>query len=254
MKKYSITTLLAAAIFLTACGGGGSDSSVSTNSNTNTSTNTYDTASTSGPSAATDAEIINLLAIANSCTATNASCGLIVRWNGISNAAPVINVYIPAPSNDVETALADKARTAIADINRKTSNRTVLTEVSQEPVSGGYMRVSYNTSYVPQGGNPASYCANVSTGPSIGTPIQGDPSTFDLNNVVAWINLGNNSCTVHQDIVTHEFGHALGLGWHFDGFGNGDAIDSKFWDVLTTLYANPVGTPYLNATVQRTVL
>ncbi len=73
----------------------------------------------------------------------------------------------------------------------------------------------------------------------------GRKSAFEfpiLNYCVAWINLGNGRGAVTQDIVTHEFGHALGLGNHFDGFGSGASISRAFWDVLATLYANPVRT------------
>lgn len=44
--------------------------------------------------------------------------------------------------------------------------------------------------------------------------------------------------------VVHEFGHALGLGDHFDGFAgeeNDHPIDVAFWSVLATLYNTPVG-------------
>ena len=52
--------------------------------------------------------------------------------------------------------------------------------------------------------------------------------------------------------MTHEFGHALGLAYHFDGFGgDGPAIASTFWDVLATLYGNPQSTVSSNLTVRR---
>ena len=40
--------------------------------------------------------------------------------------------------------------------------------------------------------------------------------------------------------MTHEFGHALGLPGHFQGFGNDPTISAAYWDVLATLYGNPV--------------
>jgi hypothetical protein len=47
---------------------------------------------------------------------------------------------------------------------------------------------------------------------------------------------------VKQAIVVHEFGHALGLANHFNGFGIGDSTSTAFWDVLATLYGNPQST------------
>jgi len=50
-------------------------------------------------------------------------------------------------------------------------------------------------------------------------------------------------CTVTLETVLHEFGHALGLMEHFEGFENeGDAISRGLWDVLATLYTHPPGT------------
>jgi hypothetical protein len=66
-----------------------------------------------------------------------------------------------------------------------------------------------------------------------------------------YINLGNGNCDVTQDIVTHEFGHAMGASNHFSGFGDGASISSAFWDVLATLYANPPLTTSGNLVVRR---
>lgn len=64
-----------------------------------------------------------------------------------------------------------------------------------------------------------------------------------------YVNLGSANVTYpgdfkwSSDIAIHEFGHALGLGDHFHGFGlkNGGIISSLFWDVLKSLY--PEGLP-----------
>jgi hypothetical protein len=163
------------------------------------------------------------------------------RWVATTAATPQINVYVPTPADATQTDLAGKVRTAIAEHNRRLAGLLVLTEVATAPTSGGYMRVSYLTSYVPPGStNYAGYCGNVATGPSIGNVVNATSPTGEHNQTVAWVNLGNGHCTVTQEIVTHEIGHALGLGSHFDGFGNGDAISRAYWDVVATLYANPV--------------
>ncbi len=61
---------------------------------------------------------------------------------------------------------------------------------------------------------------------------------------VLYVHIGAPACEneIDLDLVIHEFGHALGMGPHFDGFGNGPAIDGNFWNVLYNLYNNPTGT------------
>ncbi len=256
MKVNSIISALLSTFALVSCGGGGSNGA-DNNSSTNTGGSSQNTGggTSAGASSLSDQEIRHLVAVSNfpfGSTGPNQT----IRWTGIGNAAPIVSVYIPTPANSTEVELATKTRTAIADINRKTSGRIALTETNTQPSSGGYIRVSYLTSYVPQ--NPtsstyASYCANVSTGPYLPNIITPDYSTGTFNNVVAYVNLGNGYCNVVQDIVTHEVGHALGLYGHFEGFGNGDAISPDFWDVLTTIYSNPVGTPFSTLTINRSV-
>lgn len=80
----------------------------------------------------------------------------------------------------------------------------------------------------------------------------------------AVINIGHDrhpetacNCTMDLDTVIHEFGHALGLWTHFDGFGEdadgktGPPISPAFWDVLATLYAHPPCTPIAGMLVKR---
>ncbi|SIR02096.1 hypothetical protein SAMN05880590_110161 [Rhizobium sp. RU35A] len=52
------------------------------------------------------------------------------------------------------------------------------------------------------------------------------------------------------DQVVHEFGHALGLGDHFPGFGEPDgapAVDDAFWPALVRLYQLSPGDEYADA-------
>jgi hypothetical protein len=77
-------------------------------------------------------------------------------------------------------------------------------------------------------------------------------SEYGIASNPVFVNLGNGHCDVTQDMVTHEFGHALGLANHFKGFGTGDAISPAFWDVLATLYGNPQSTTAQNLIVRRT--
>lgn len=62
-------------------------------------------------------------------------------------------------------------------------------------------------------------------------------------NTVLYVHIGSSACEseIDLDLVVHEIGHALGLGAHFEGFGYGPAVDGNFWNVLNTLYHNPIG-------------
>jgi hypothetical protein len=127
----------------------------------------------------------------------------------------------------------------------------ILEAINAIQASGNYIWVSYSTSYVPPGStNYQSYCANVATGPSIGNVILPDNQN-GIGSSPVYVNLGNGHCDVPQDIVTHEFGHALGLANHFNGFGIGDSISTAYWDVLATLYGNPQSTNAQNLIVRR---
>lgn len=132
--------------------------------------------------------------------------------------------------------------------------------------------VSQGTSYIPPGAVAGSYCANVS-GFKTGFPNGGQPpgllsapgeiaksGTTVVNagppastSTKLYINLDNPQCTATVAIVIHEFGHALGLGSHFAGFGFDDGSDNQqdFYDVLATLYSVPAGTAKASITAVR---
>ena len=219
---------IACGIFLMAgCGGGKSDVS------------------------GTDAQVVADVSSSNIQSWSGGNSGT-NRWVAVGNSTTRIGVYVPATSNAAEADLAAKARVAIATINRRLAGLVQLDEVGVAPASGGYLRVSYLTSYVPPGSTDyASYCSNVATGPNVGNVVAPTSPSGERNQKAAWINLGNGRCDVTQDIVVHEMGHALGLANHFQGFGFPDALSTQFWDVLATLYANPVRTPATQLVVRR---
>lgn len=122
-------------------------------------------------------------------------------------------------------------------------DRTSIESADEAAITRGIV-LRKGTAYVPrEETNLNAYCANVS-----GAPLRGDyPEAFydGATGVIStrlYVNLDNRACTAKPDVVIHEFGHALGLGAHFDGFGNGDSISDAFWAALITLYANPPGT------------
>lgn len=227
---------------LTACGGGGGGGGGSDNGN-NQSNNVT----------ATDSEVVAYLKSSNiDFLSVNRTPG---TWRWPSTSTQHVLVYIPTPTtgNATEQDYAVKTQNSIIQINSKLTGLVIIDAVSTKPSSGQYIQVSYGTSYVPAGStNYSGYCANVSTGPNIGNVIQ-PSSSNGINTNPVYLNLGNGYCDVTQDIVTHEFAHALGLANHFNGFGNGPAISTAFWDVLATLYGNPQATTATNIIVKRAV-
>lgn len=247
MRKVACCSLLLTIFtMLTACGGGGGSDSGGSSNGSNQSENVT----------ATDSEVVANLKSSNIdflpvIAPVNRAPG---TWRWPSTPAQHVLVYIPTPTigNATEQDYATKTQNAITQINSKLTGLIIIESVSAIPSSGQYIQVSYGTSYVPAGSTDyQSYCANVATGPSIGNVIQPD-STNGINANPVYINIGNGHCTVTQDIIAHEFGHALGLANHFNGFGgSGPAISTAFWDVLATLYNNPQATIANNIIVKR---
>ncbi|WP_230408111.1 hypothetical protein [Undibacterium baiyunense] len=240
--RFSFMTATLFAVALSACGGGNSGSGNSNNQPTATT--------------ASNTEIITNLKSSNIdffsiLTWLQKPPG---TWRWLSTPSQHVLVYIPAPTNGntTEQDYANKVNNAIVQINTKLRNVLVLEPVSVKPANVSFIQISYGTSYVPPGTtNYQDYCANVSEGPSIGNMILPN-SEYGIKSNPVFVNLGNGHCDVTQDIVTHEFGHALGLANHFKGFGIGDAISPAFWDVLATLYGNPQSTTAQNLIVRRT--
>lgn len=102
--------------------------------------------------------------------------------------------------------------------------------------------ISEGTAIGPNGVITRYTCGHVSAAPET-TDYPKD--FYDANgriNTKLYVNLSSRKCAASLEIAIHEFGHALGLGDHFPGFGSGDAISPPFWQALYTLYNNDVGT------------
>lgn len=241
----SITLSLTA--LLSACGGGGERDGAG---------NTPSQPVSQTPSASlTDAQIIADIKLTN----TNYDIGPngqpvsnqrpMGTWRWPSTPGQPILVYIPRPNGPVEEDLANKVSVAINTYNAKLSAYFILEAVNVPPATGNVIKVGYNNSWLPPGSTDYnSYCANVSDAAGSGSLINPDSQNTIRNPV--FMNLGNNHCTVTQDIVNHEFGHALGFAVHFDVFGNTRSPDN-FWDVLATLYGNPPSTLADNLVIKR---
>ncbi|MCS0591384.1 hypothetical protein ACFQ09_06660 [Massilia norwichensis] len=227
--------VLGMAVLLSACGGGQSDAG---NAGTN--------------QAVTDAQIVASIQSSNIDFVPGANGRLPGTWRWAGAPARHVTVHIPPPSaaSATEQDYANKVATSVSQLNAKLSGLLVLDISNSVPASGNYIHVSYGTSFVPPGSTDyLAYCANVSTAPNQGSMIMPGVDNGITSSPV-FINLGNGHCDVTQAIVTHEFGHALGLANHFPGFGVGIDVPALFWDVLTTLYANPQSTTAANLVVK----
>lgn len=236
-KILASGSAIAFSLMLTACGGGGGGGA------NDSATPVMDAAPAPAPTT-TDAQVIANVKSSNidAAAGVNGRPAGTWRWPGTPVQHVVVYAPAPAPGNSTEQDYAAKVNTAIAQINGKLKGLLVLEAATGAPATGNFIQVSYGTAFVPQGTTDyQSFCANVSTGPGLGNPIMPD-SQNGIASKPVYVNLGNGRCDVTQDIVTHEFGHALGLQNHFAGFGEGPAISSAYWDVLATLYANPQST------------
>jgi len=148
---------------------------------------------------------------------------------------------IPVKLNGDARAIA-----AVDEIERQLGqtifDRTAIASLPDTQIVRGLI-VSIGTSYVPPGSSgPCDGAGGVSGSPNSGSY----PSPFLRGAEIStrlYINLDNSGCIASQDVTTHEFGHALGMGAHYEGFGDGPAISPLFWRVLRTIHANPIGTP-----------
>ena len=128
-----------------------------------------------------------------------------------------------------------------AVLQRSIFDTTSIANLPDDKITRGII-VSEGTALGPNGVITRSTCGHVSALPET-TSYPKD--FYDANgkiNTRLYVNLSSKKCTASLEIAIHEFGHALGLGSHFSGFGSGDAISPSFWQVLYTLYHNEVGT------------
>jgi hypothetical protein len=160
--------------------------------------------------------------------------GKLKRWDYVNDG--------PIPVKLNSSALAESAVDAIeAKLGKVIFDRTSIATTPDELIIRGII-VSEGTTVSPNGIVTKSTCGNVSKAPGMTAyPLHFYNDTGRINTKL-YVNLSSPKCTATLDIAVHEFGHALGMGKHFAGFGIGDAIDVNFWNVLYNIYINDIGT------------
>lgn len=143
------------------------------------------------------------------------------------------------------------ATNAIDDIEarmgRTLFDRTSIANTPDEQILRGLI-VSTGTAMGPDGPS----CGHVGQGPAdtsypsflySGATSEFIPFYTDAGVISTrlYVNLSSIRCSASLAVAIHEFGHALGMGAHFNGFGMGPPVSENFWRVLYTLYGNPVG-------------
>jgi hypothetical protein len=220
MKRFlRVTCLTLISASLVACGGGGAGSNDSVES--------------------TRAALTTTNLEANGFPWNGAAPGLLKRWE------------LPIP---VKTNGDTRANDAMDAIERELGpgifDRTSIASTPDNEITRGIV-VSVGTAFLPAGAtNPASYCANVAAAPRASGWAFPAATARGVMSYRLYVNLDNPFCKADVSIAIHEFGHALGMGVHFEGFGYGPAISTLFWRVLRTIYNNAPGTPAASIVVK----
>jgi hypothetical protein len=171
-----------------------------------------------------------------------ATNGRIKRW---ATERELIPVEMPAAEADRQ-----RIERALTEIEQRLRGRPKSLFLRDgKPRERGYgLVVSMRTACGSETEPAYTLCGNVSRGPGqCGSPAARlNDRLYDKSgelNGVLWVNIDARDYEARHECIVHEFGHALGLGTHFPGFGD-DAgeISEHFWNVLRTLYDHPPGT------------
>lgn len=218
--KRLIVLMLFAATAIVGCGGGGSSSSTST-------------PPTVATASSVTADLVTTNLNSSSFPWNMIADGKLKRWSYETGLIPV------------KTNGSTQATYALdlieATLGKTIFDRTSIANTADSSITSGLI-VSMGTAVDANGQVTSSACGVVSSAPSVPT-ISGN--IIDANgkmNAKLYVNIGSSACTADlNQIATHEFGHAIGLGSHFTGFGIGDIISGNFWNIVKTIYNNPIG-------------
>ena len=156
--------------------------------------------------------------------------GKLKKWYGL----------IPVKSNGVKRA--EEAMDRIEKkLGRKLFDRESIRDKPNNKISRGII-VSVGTAVGEGGTVDEDTCGHVGMKPGVTDyPKEFLKDSGEIDTVL-YVNLGSARCDDSKrgrkpsDTAVHEFGHALGLGEHFPGFGDGEIISDTFWSVLSKIY------------------
>jgi hypothetical protein len=148
----------------------------------------------------------------------------------------------PIPLKLNGSTLAEQAISAIEDrLGMDLFDTITIADTPDVSITRGII-VSEGTATGPGGEITAATCGNVGALPGSTSYPAGFYDEDGRISTRLYVNLSSAKCTASLEVAIHEFGHALGLGRHFPGFGFIDVTGPTFWQVLFTLYSNEVGT------------
>lgn len=163
-------------------------------------------------------------------------------WNGVAHGMKKRwKGTIPVKTNGV--ARAEQALDRIeSKLGKAIFDRSSIAVTPDHQIARGVV-VSVGTAVAPE--MDEFNCGNVGKAPASYEypPNFVNPNTGEISTVL-YVNLGSALCDdckqgqSESDIAVHEFGHAMGLGPHFWGYGDGPIISERFWEVLTALYSD----------------
>lgn len=154
--------------------------------------------------------------------------GKIKKWHGL----------IPVKTNGVVRA-EDALDRVEAELGKTLFDRDSISEKLDSEIERGII-VSIGTAVAQN--MDENTCGNVGAKPSDYSYPPGFLKSSGEIDTTLYVNLGSQYCDdtkkgdQQSDIAVHEFGHALGLGEHFQGFGIGPIISPQFWAVLKEIY------------------
>jgi len=159
--------------------------------------------------------------------------GKLKRWDYTADG------LIPVKTNGI--ALANQAMNSIEkELGLIIFDRASIENIPSDNITRGII-VMEGTAIGSGGNVDENTCGTVSAGVgTTGYPFEFYNESGNINSVL-YVHLSSSMCSADLNIAIHEFGHALGLGAHFEGFGIGPSIDDNFWNVLYNIYNNNVG-------------
>ncbi len=160
--------------------------------------------------------------------------GKLKRW-------PVETSLIPVKTN--ESPEVNSAMDLIeTTLGMTIFDRTSIADTPDDEISEGLI-ISMGTAVSENNEVTTSSCLLISSMPGL-YGLDTDSIRVDQDNNLSlkvYLNIGSSLCNANLDeLVIFSLGWGMGMLNAFDGFGINAIISADFWNVLKTLYANPI--------------